>query len=230
MVGDLRDQIFECPRARRLHVLGVTSLWLLLPVSVSRETCACARPEARLLSGWVVVVCAVSTARYWLLGVGSLRPGVWRQGFAVGKCVFVADQVCAALLFSGLVAFFALDNGEHRVPRWITLAALPAAVGLFFAASRHCELARDSPVAAMACHLVFRYLGFWWVYLALAPPDGGIAIQLAVNSTLYWGHIAYSVALPGEERGCFGTAYVRGCAEVLAAVAAALLFVAVFLK
>ena len=177
-------------------------------------------PAARLLAAWTVFVCAISTARYWLLGVGSPRPGAWRQGFRVGAHVYVADQVCAALLFAGIVAFFGFDLAERRVPRWITLAAFPAAVGLFFAASRHCELARHSPVAATACHLVFRYLGFWWVYLALTPPDGKLAMQFAVDSALYWGHVAYSAARPGKG-GEFGAAYVRGCAEVLAAVAAA---------
>lgn len=197
-------------RARRLHLLGVTSLWLVFPVA-----CRATRPEVQLLSHWTVVVCAASTLRYWLLGVGSLRPGVWREGFGIGRHVDVADRVCAALMFVALVAFFAL--GERGAPRWLTLVAFPAAVAALFAASRFWELARPQPVTATACHLAFRFVGFWWVCLALTPPGAGSALQCAVTSTLYWCHIAYS-ALP-EKEPCFHRCYLRGCAEVLTLVA-----------
>ena len=173
------------PRARRLHLLGVTSLWLVFLVA-----CADAA-EVQLLSHWTVVVCAVSTLRYWLLGVGSLRPGVWREGFGIGWHVDVADRVCAALMFVALVAFFAL--GERGAPRWLTLVAFRRRRGVVRGVAV-LELARPQPVTATALHPAFRFVGFWGLP-DFTPPGAGSALQCAVTSTLYWCHIAYR-ALP----------------------------------
>ena len=157
-------------RQHKLYIMGVTSLWLVIPILFG----ACADPAQQTVHSalmlWTVVVCAISTATYWFIGKGSPAPSVWREGCGRGKVVQFADKLCAPLMFVVLVAFFAAGFGPRPLSCWITLGAIPGTVAIFFLGSRFFELIRPYAAAATCCHLSFRYVGYWWVYLALTPP------------------------------------------------------------
>ena len=123
-----------------------------------------------------------------------------------------------------MCAACATGHGTRSLPLTVSLGAIPAAVGIFFLGSRFFELCKPHTLAATCCHLIFRYIGYWWVYLALTPPDVdslGFGFTFAVNSTCYWGHIAYSVMHTGRRASFRLTeAYQHGCFEVICVMAA----------
>ena len=68
-------------------------------------------------------------------------------------------------------------------------------------------------------HLVFRYIGFWWLFLTLVrptPAGRSLPAGFVATSALYWGHIAYSWVWTHAEGARFVASkrYARGCAEV----------------
>ena len=212
-------------RQHKLYIMGVTSLWLVIPILFG----ACADPAQQTVHSalmlWTVVVCAISTATYWFIGKGSPAPSVWREGCGRGKVVQFADKLCAPLMFVVLVAFFAAGFGPRPLSCWITLGAIPGTVAIFFLGSRFFELIRPYAAAATCCHLSFRYVGYWWVYLALTPPTVerlGFGFSFALDSAAYWGHIGYSVWRTSRRGSEFQLIddYIQGCLEVLVLVLA----------
>ena len=187
-------------------------------------------PSTALLS-FTVVVCSVSTVTYWLIGVGSPAPGAWSERFRCGPQVYFADKVCAPLLFVATVAFFATGQGARPLPLPVKLV-IPIAVAVFFLGSRYFELYwPHAQAAAACCHLMFRYIGFWWMYLALTPPPVeplGFRFSFALDSLFYWGHIVYSVVRTGRNAQFqLGDEYLRGCFEVLLLIAVLYVFTVV---
>lgn len=203
-------------RQHKLHIMGITSLWLVVPILFGR--CARSDGASTVLLAWTSVTCFISTTTYFIIGHGSPKPGVWRAGWAWGKPYYYVDKLCAPLMFAALIGIFATGHGARSLPLPVTLGAIPAGVGFFFLGSRFFELCKPHAVAATCCHLTFRYIGYWWVYLALTPPAVerlGFGFAFAVNSACYWGHIAYSLVRTGRRASFRLTEdYLRGCLEI----------------
>lgn len=175
---------------RNAHVLGVTSAWLLVPVAEAAAGRGAAGTAA--LATWTAVTCAVSLACYPLLGT------------AAGADALAADKACARVLYAALAL---------RARRGGCAGGFAAPVALAYAASRR---APPGTRAALVAHLVFRYLGYWWVVCALRgrrPPPA----EVARRSAAYWAHAA--LAAGACERGC-APSYAVGCAVALACAAA----------
>ena len=211
-------------RQHKLYIMGVTSMWLVLPIMFG----ACARLKAWevpiALLVWTRMTCFISTTTYFIIGLGSPTPGVWRAGWGWGKPYYYVDKLCAPVMFVALLVFFAMGHGARPLSLPVTLGAIPAAVGVFFLSSRFFELCKPHAVAATCCHLTFRYIGYWWVYLALTPPAVerlGFGFAFAINSAFYWGHIAYSIVRTGRRASFQLTEdYLRGCLEIAVLMAA----------
>lgn len=214
------DQILFHERQHKLYIMGITSLWLVMPILFG----VCAQPSQKLvhmaLVSWTVIVCIISTASFWYIGKGSPQPNMWIKGYHHYKIMQIADKLCAPVMFIVLVIFFAAGFGARTLSCWITVGVIPGAVVIFFLGSRFFELVQPNTLAATWCHLTFRYIGFWWVYFALTPPtveQFGFSFSFAIDSTLYWGHIGYSVFRTGRRGADFRLSddYIRGCMEVL---------------
>lgn len=124
---------------RRRHVLGVTSVWLLVPV-VFLASPAC------VAAG--VVTCAVSTCTYAVLHT------------RIGRPVYLLDKACAPLFFSLLFA--------SSFPPSLPSLVLAGSTCLLFAASRVAELTGRAR-HVLCLHLSFRFCGYWWVSSVASP-------------------------------------------------------------
>lgn len=187
---------YTLERSNKIYILGITSLWLVVPVVLGvGEDSVC--PVAHMaLVMWTAVVCGVSTGTYWFMQQASPSPGVWTDHR--GKMMHRADRICAPVMFVALALFFAMDCAcaQH-------VEVMPVVVLTFYVSSRFFEVVYPHVAAATCCHLIFRYAGYWWVYIALADVSPMI---FTLNSLVYWGHIRWSL-----ERHD----YVAGCLEVL---------------
>ena len=182
------------------YILGVTSVWLLLPVTIAFQNdwsdykwfqCA--------LLLWTCMTCIVSTCTYPLLGSAS------------GSSIRMLDRAFARMHFVALLMFFALDLGPRPFSMHYVLT-FPIAVVCCYALSRMCSNTRQSSAA----HLMFRFIGYWWTYLALMSCNVH-AGSVWSTSSLYWGHIVYALVQSGSQHGfvgCTSGQYFRGCAEV----------------
>lgn len=222
LLSFVRPRGWSHGRQQKRYVMGVTSLWLVVPVVLG----ACSRPSSRRdppwevplsLTVWVAVVCSASTVSYYALDT------YW------SGAMFVVDRMLALSTFVVLCVFFASGYGARDVPTGV-LISLPAAALLLFLCSRYFEVVRPTETkAATLSHLTFRYVGYWWVYLALVGPavePGGFAISFVVDSLLYWGHVSFGIAVTGRRPDFhLHDRYLIGCLELCA-----LLFVLVFAR
>ena len=107
------------------YLMGVTSLWLIVPVAFG--SCSHQTQWAPLaLTIWTGVVCSVSTVCYYALDTKWSR-------------VMYVDKVMAPLMFVALCAFFGFGYGARPLLPSV-LVAMPSAVVVFFLLSRFFEL------------------------------------------------------------------------------------------
>lgn len=180
---------------RNDHVLGITSAWLLVPVVEA----ALRGDSPSALGAWTAVAAAVSLACYPALGT-RLGPRALR-----------ADKACARLLFAALSCRTFATSAAATAPR-----AAPVVVALCYVASAR---QKRGTRRALVAHLLFRYLGYWWVSAELfGPPPRA---KVLWHSALYWAHAGLSAAtlVPTAE---VRARYLCGCAEVAALGALAL--------
>ena len=173
-------------RLTKLHVLGVTSWWLLVPCA------ACGRPD-RALALLLALSASVSARTYPSLRSADRR---WIR----------RDRATAVLLFAALA----------RRTIALRAVTPPLAVALLFAASRAVERrAAPSQATACLAHLSFRFVGFWWaVWVARggALPSRAAA---AGASALYWAH-ALAECRRAVDAASFARRYAAGSAFVCA--------------
>jgi len=186
------------------YIMGITSLWLLVPVVFG----SCARPERweapLALTIWTAIVCSVSTSCYYFLDTKFAK-------------LMLVDKIFAPVMFVALIVFFSFGHGARPLSIG-ELVAIPSLVGVFFLSSRFFELIRPNAIAATFSHLTFRYIGYWWVYLALTPPEvepAGFWVSFVIDSSLYWGHIVYSILWTGiKPKFHLRSRYMTGCFEL----------------
>lgn len=193
----------------RRYVLGITSLWLIVPVAAAfREGIDDYRWYRHVLLAWTCLTCIVSTL-FW----ASL-------GTSYGSCLYRTDKLCAHVQFAGLLALFAIDQACGRSCFHMALT-VPILILACYGGSRIFEVVHPNDPLATASHLVFRFLGYWWTYVGLVPCPPRRGYVLA-NSALYWGHVAYVVSCVGVRPSFVASdaaQYGRGCAQVAALAA-----------
>lgn len=189
---------------QKRYVMGITSIWLLVPILFTTFE----HPtewEAFLLLMATATICVVSTLTYWMFGT------------PLGPWFLYLDKAFALALFVGSCLFFYTGHGARSIHIGV-LVTIPCAIAIFFIGSRVSETVLRSNAAATACHLTFRYIGFWWVYLAFTPPRMeplGFWFTFTINSSMYWLHILYSVIHTGRSSTFqLRDLYIRGCLEV----------------
>lgn len=179
------------------YMLGITSLWLLSPVleSIAHDMT------------WYDTVIAISAFSVALIST-CMWPGKSRE-----TLLFHIDVFAARVLFLVLLLYYALIL---VYPVWFKIA-MPLIILSCYCASLH-YYHKNDPLADMFSHMLFRYVGYWWIYLALLRPvsSTSFAISFTLNSTLYFGHIVYSLCWTGrKEEFRLRNYYLRGCCEVV---------------
>lgn len=190
----------------RRYILGVTSLWLLVPIATSilNYSHKYSWPQIALLS-WTSMTCVVSTL-FWP-SLGTPR----------GPLLYRLDKIFAYIQFISLIVFFICDQS----PRLFSIhyaVTFPLVIVVCFAFSRFFEVVWPHDLMASISHLMFRFIGYWWTYLALTACRLTVG-TVASNSVLYWGHIIYALMRTGmhdQFRARNISEYCRGCVEVIA--------------
>lgn len=158
------------------HVLGVTSLWLLLPVYVGVV-------QTSLLTadwfGWlrlaIIVANMVASVVYW---------GCFNDE---GSIALHVDVNLARLTVSTHLAYAIIRSRMHALIGVVGTALIT----ILYTASYRASVRRSPWVVKLTYHLLFRYVGFWEVYILhsrmpIAP------VVFLVTSVVYFGH-AYTV-------------------------------------
>lgn len=200
----LFPKVAHCHHSRehQRYILGVTSVWLLLPVAIAfQNDWSDYEWFQRALLLWTCMTCIVSTCMYPSLSSAS------------GPFIHMLDKAFARMHFVAVLMFFALDLGPRPFSKHYVLT-FPIAIVSCYALS--CMCLNTSLKGHSAAHLMFRFVGYWWTYLALTSCNVH-AGSVWSNSSLYWGHIVYALVQSGSQHGfvgCTSGQYFRGCAEV----------------
>ena len=218
------EQTRELHSEQRDYILGITSVWMLVPAAHAVTSLLCGELPVEATDPYLlsVVQCeqlrrAVALTTLLPACVMSLAAWRWPQS----ETYAAMDRACARIFFAGL----ATTNG--LVPDCELAIACPAGILLLYGASA----ASDNlgfPRARLWTHASFRCAGFWWAYASCCT--GVESIQpwyFVLTMAVYWGHIGWCCYWSARGHITQGAAfrkgphYASGCAvvAVIAAVA-----------
>ena len=216
---------------QRDYVLGITSLWMTVPIAHGMAGLAGGPPLVEVLQSlqWHGNPFSLSTVEFEalrhaalslvLLPTCTVSLASWR--WPAHATLAEADRFGAKLFVVGLLA----GNlpGFGPLPPSVGLGAFPAATFLCYGAS---ALADGIGVAVgrIWSHAAFRCTAGWWSFASLSS-DGLPSIEpwyFGLVTCVYWGHVAWSLHWTGRTQS-FRAAehYVRGSLLVGAMAAAA---------
>ena len=213
----------ELQAEQRDYVLGITSVWMLVPAAHSLANLLVsggppidllANPHLPSLEECELMRRAAVLAILPPTCVVSLA--AWRFSDPIYSSV---DRWCARSFFVALLAT------NLAVPDYALAVAAPASVLVLYGFSASSER-MGFPRARLWTHAAFRCAGFWWAFASSC--DGLESIEpwyFGLSMAVYWGHIAYSCHWSARvARFHRGPPYARGCATVaMFATAATLL-------
>ena len=204
----------ELRSEQRDYILGITSLWMLVPAahavtSLLSGGLPMELTDPHLLSMAQCEQLRRAVALSTLLPACAISLAAWR--WPQNQAYAAVDRGCARTFFVGLVATnLLLRDYELAV-------AFPAGILLLYGASAASEHL-GFPRARLWTHASFRCAGFWWAYASCC--NGTESIQpwyFALIMAAYWGHIGWC------SNGSKGPHYATGCAVVAVMAAAATL-------
>jgi hypothetical protein len=204
----------ELRSEQRDYILGITSLWMLVPAahavtSLLSGGLPAELTDPHLLSMAQCVQLRRAVALSTLLPACVISLAAWR--WPQNQAYAAIDRGCARTFFAGLVATnLLLQDYELAV-------ACPAGILLLYGASAASEHL-GFPRARLWTHASFRCAGFWWAYASCC--NGIESIQpwyFALTMAAYWAHIGWC------STGSKGPHYASGCAVVAVMAAAATL-------
>lgn len=147
--------------APNTHILGVTSLWMLVPVCYGLQHHAA-------LSALLAAVCLVSTL-FWSNPKG-------------GSAMHKADK-CLSWVFCGSM----LWCSRGRLDTWTT-GVIVESILVFFLLSDFFSRT-NRPGLQLFSHLMFRYAFYWWAHLLMVPAESHFLTGCAIVSVGYFGHV-----------------------------------------
>ena len=148
------------------HILGVTSLWMLVPIGYGlHHHCA--------LSALLAAVCLVSTL-FWSNPEG-------------GSALHKADK-CLSWVFCGSMLWCSFQDRARCGA--VAVGALVACILVFFLLSDFFFRANRQGLQLFS-HLLFRYAFYWWAHLLMVPAEEHFPLACAVVSVGYFGHVLF---------------------------------------
>jgi hypothetical protein len=202
---------------QQIHILGVTSLWLMMPAYYGAvtfvDTCCGQNVSVSyaLFSGLVGVTCVVSTL-YW--GWAPTYRIHDRFGLSL---MDVADRTLAGTMFVYLcvLVFWGQPTRSLSILMW---AAFPSACLLAYAMNKLMQSKNQLGLATFS-HLCFRFIGYWWTHMVLIPPERHATLTVAAITVVQWAHVtlAWGTSLRMPNFRC-QRVYWRSCFALLAII------------
>jgi hypothetical protein len=149
---DTKGNIMVRPAQYEL-VIGVTSLWLLIPV-LNGFASLFTKPEKQ--HAWAVFTLILMT-----LFSACISTAMWKN--CLGETIlYRMDLLCAKMEFTALVLYFALFRD---LAVWVQ-CFFPMGVAVMYLVTERFHSKQQWFFNTWA-HLIFRYIGYWWCHVAL---------------------------------------------------------------
>jgi hypothetical protein len=195
MINNFNNIITNYNIQHRRYILGITSTWLLLPVSICYYYYTCYNYIEKFIINWSFISCIVSTCCYPILDYNF-------------KVIYI-DRLCAGILFFLLnyITFIYNSSIQHN------LLLFPINIIFFYTMSRYLTIYTNYYIFATISHLCFRYVGYIWLYYTLLDLN---YFNFLLQSFIYWFHIIISVIIISSYKDFYITQrYLFGCFELL---------------
>ena len=209
------------------YILGITSLWLIIPfiygiLHILEKKIS--NIIFILLTLWIGLCCIIST----LLGINKL-----------GSIVHIIDIKCAEILFIILCVYFGLNinneiNKNNKIDIKIKIL-FPLLVAIFYLCSVILSNKNYTNLSILS-HLIFRFIGFWWCFVAIYYNIIDFKIILII-SLGYFSHILleldYIYKLYNFENNLthkYKIIYINTCIKSILFILTYLLFVILYIN
>ena len=177
------------------YILGITSIWLLLPISISLYNYSSYNFIEKLLIKFSIIGCIISTSCYPLLNYNF-------------KIIYI-DRLCAIIIFLLLNYITFIYNTVIQY----NLLLFPINIIFFFTISRYLTLNTKFYIISTISHLCFRYIGYAWIYYILLDLN---TFNILLQSCIYWIHIIISTIIISSDKDFYITQrYCCGCFELI---------------
>lgn len=181
------------------YTVGITSLWLLCPILAFIKNKRLTIPYTILIV-CTVICCVVSTI-------------MWKE-FNNNAAEYSPKNFMYPLDIYTARAFFVLLIVMNLVYKPFSIYITICFAILVFLTYHIVGLLNDKGFHELSvyAHLLFRYFGWWWVWLTFGNEIG---IGLIFVNIMYWFHIIYSIhfVCPSVDL-TYKNAYNIGCAEL----------------
>lgn len=209
------------------YILGVTSLWLLVPFICGIMHIIEKKQFNMLfiiLVLWIGICCIIST----LLGLNKLN-----------SLIHKIDIKCAEILFIILCVYFGLNinneiNKNNKIDIKIKIL-FPLLVAIFYLCSVILSNKNYTNLSILS-HLIFRFIGFWWCFVAIYYNIIDFKIILII-SLGYFSHILleldYIYKLYNFENNLthkYKIIYINTCIKSILFILTYLLFVILYIN
>jgi hypothetical protein len=168
---------------RSKHILGVTSLWMAIPICngvlTLRESWQGGTATLTLV---LTLVCLASTM-FWSDPRGG---SFWHK----------ADKILA-WIFGVAMVWCTLLPGDGRKLDNLTFGSIVFSIFFFFLISDVFFRKKQDDLQLLA-HLLFRYAFYWWSHLLLIPVEAHFWSGFLVMTLGYFGHILFMYKLLGR--------------------------------
>ncbi len=157
-------------------ILGTTSTWMFLPLllNISNNKNSNLLYKERLLLYIIIFLSGSQSIITWR-NVNSLN---------ISSFYWKLDRLYSRLLF--LNCLFIYNTKSIFITSLSLRYIFPCGIIIFYIFSRFFE--NNNYKLFILSHLLFRYIGFWWIYLILLN-DKYIFYNFIINSSLYFGNI-----------------------------------------
>lgn len=173
LVGTNRGKdVSDLPK-RNKHILGVTSLWMLMPIAHGMLQWCYRDIELGQKAAIAALTCSCfSSVMFW-------RDA--RQGSLFHRL----DKLCAVQYIVCTVPLAAVP----AINRWgLKCMVLPCLLLVLFLLGDAC-FRRNWYELQLSLHLLFRYAAYWLGHVLLVPVEQSFAAAFVILSTAYVGHI-----------------------------------------
>ena len=159
-------------------VIGITSLWLLIPVS------------GGLLSIFKIKkpIFMTSILIFWTFTSSCLSTVMWKS-YKKNRFLYKLDLICATTEFIILLLYSIFFN---QFSIWINFS-FPFGLLTMYIITDHYNNSHNW-LANTWSHITFRYIGYWWCYVVLIN-DKNIWRSFILQSFVYYCHIFIKIKL-----------------------------------
>lgn len=176
------------------YLLGITSIWLLLPAI------KCINYD----NIWKMIILINSVA------ASIISIITWSS---INKLFLLIDKILAQILFINLLLYYYFILSY---PSYVNII-LSFFVISFYSTSKYYNK-KNNLFLDSIFHMLFRYIGFWWSYIAFIQPnlDFNFLVILIGYSGIYFGHIIYSIQwIIYDKDFKLSKYYLKGCSEIV---------------